>query len=431
MRFARLPVVLIAVLALLVGAAPLLALTSCDYCGALNSNDAARCTVCGRAVGKAAAPPSPSPHASPSSSRKSPKPDVPPPTTPKALPSDAPIASVPANPAPSIAAPAASPPVASPPAAASPPMRAAASPEPRPAASALALRPAPSPEPSPEAETESPAAPDAPQPPPAVARETGPKPGVDGDDEDSGHGAVLVLDSVPSGATVRIRGREVGETPLRTSLSPGFYRIALSKTGYDVMRFKVRMRSGQTERKRVELDEDSKLADTPAIEDDVPAKVRRHEGHEQAIPSPSALPEPLPTPSAPIEFSDPPAPPRSGQGTFAIELVHYGDHTLASTFTVEIDGTPAGKGHLIQSELSARMVHVLRYTRPLPAGAHHVRLTLLGVPTIKGDGTLQEAWRDFDVMVSAGRNTTLYHTWPGGIEEFAKSHACCDRGHKK
>lgn len=405
MRIARPNVLMIAVLALLVAALPLFALSSCDFCGALNAADAVRCAVCGKAPSKpteaSAARPSPTPP------RKTPSAEAPPPVVPKALPQDTP------TPAPSVKASVAAPPTPTPTPTPTPEPTPTPTPEPTPTPT-----PEPTPTPTPEPTLEP-----SPEPRPGPA-ETGPKEGVDEPAEDAGpKGSTLIIDSVPQGATVRIRGRVVGETPLRRSMSAGFYRISLTKPGFDVARLRVKLRKGQTERQKVELEEDSSPADTIAIEEDAPAKVD-HSGHKL---------DPVPTsiPSAPIEFGTPPAPPRAGQGTLSIELVHYGEQTLASTFSVEIDGNPAGKGHVIKSELSARMVHVLRYQRSLAAGKHTVRLSLLGVPTIPNGGALQEASREFDVVVGSGRNTTLYHTWPGGIEEFAQSHACCDRGHKK
>lgn len=246
--------------------------------------------------------------------------------------------------------------------------------------------PAESPEPAPSPVT-SPSAP----PSPASAPEPRER-----DTPDTG---TLVLDSEPEGATVRVRGKTAGSTPFRRTLDEGTYRVVVSAPGYVTERLRLRVRGGATLRRTVTLDRD------PSEE-----KLKKHEDH-LAPPSPA---------------------PRGPSGTLSVELVKYGEHTTAAGFEVELDGAPAGQGKLASEGLSSRLVRTFRYQRTVPPGPHTVRLSLLGASAVnKNGGSLQEASREFEIQVAPGRTTTLFHTWAGGIEDFARPHACCTRGHRR
>jgi hypothetical protein len=355
MPFSRTGFRCFAVLALVLFVAPALAaLVSCDTCGAFNAPDVAKCAVCGSPVKRVLVSPSPKPSPIPSpSATAAPSPPTPVPS----------VKSVNAEPA----------------------LPTLPTPEPE-ASEPPEATPSPSTSPTPAAEPD--------EPPERVER---PERAEKGN---------LVLESEPSGASVRIRGRAAGNTPLRRMMDAGTYRVAVSLPGYETERVRLRVKGGETSRRVLTL----------AKERDEEGK-GRHEGHPliSASPSPAVLR----------------VPGRGPPGTLIIELVKYGEHTTASSFEVEIDGVPAGQGKLAADNLSSRLVRTYRYTRQVPSGVHSVKIDLLGMPALNKNGTLQEATREFEIQVAPERTTTLFHTWAGGIEDFARPHQCCTRGHRK
>jgi hypothetical protein len=338
--------VLVVVLALVPPAA-LAAAVTCGHCGALNPSGVTRCLVCGDRFGSSStASPSPARSLSPSPA-----------------------------PAPSVAVAAEGGGGASGAAA----VRASVLPSP-PRSSALA-------------------------PPPAHDRAPGERPSAP-----TARTAVedgnLVLESSPSGANVRIRGKPAGTTPLRRSMSPGTHRIALDLPGHEPVRLRVLVPPAETVRQVVRL-------------------VPRGQG-EAAAAHPGA-PEGRASGSGP-EIS----PPGSGRpkGTLEIQLAYTGSYAMASRFSVAIDGRPAGEGAVEGSPLHSDLVRTYHYRRDVPAGPHRVRIVLLGVRGDRPDGSMLQRALDLETFIMPGATSSLHHAWSGGIEDFARKQACCRRGHR-
>jgi hypothetical protein len=81
----------------------------------------------------------------------------------------------------------------------------------------------------------------------------------------------------------------------------------------------------------------------------------------------------------PPERRPPPPPAPISRGTLVIDLSQTGDAMMASSFSVALDGAPAGQGQIKGGLLHSGMARTYHYERSVPAGVHTVRLTLMGV----------------------------------------------------
>jgi hypothetical protein len=145
-----------------------------------------------------------------------------------------------------------------------------------------------------------------------------------------------------------------------------------------------------------------------------PARTRRQ--RRALMQEPAAPPR-----ERPIRPEPAPTPVPAARGTLIIELNQSGDAMMASSFSVTIDGLPAGQGQLKGGGLlHSGMARSYHYERSLPPGVHRVRLSLMGVNSDLNERPVQERSRDFTVTVVAGQISKLGHSWTGGIQEFAQ-----------
>ena len=337
----------------------------CELCGAYNSPRAARCTVCGGPL--QAHPPGTPDGSRPAAPRKSPPAASPKPEPPRAAPS--PVVASPSK----------------------------AAPSPHPARSPEPVRP--------------------PEPRDVTGPKTGPTPAprpVEQRTASAEKGAVE-LESSPAGASVRVGPRSIGRTPLRFETSAGTYRATLSLEGHTTRGLRFRIRAGKTLRRSVTL----------APRDRAFRSTRDHERTAPVRPPTPAEPEP-----APAWIPAPVVEPWTGRpGTLVVVLAHRGESLTSSDFTVRIDDGAEAHGRSEGASLASDLVRTYRFERAIRAGSHRVTVKLLGVRSDREDGTMEETSRQFTVSVRAGETATLYHEWPGGIEEFGTTQPCCQRGH--
>jgi len=232
----------------------------------------------------------------------------------------------------------------------------------------------------------------------------------------SREGGLLILRSNPPGATVTTRGLVLGRTPFRETLKPGRYRLDISLPDRETGQLRVRIRSGQTIRKSIDLlpaqDIRTSVPERPTVsaQDTVPVA---KEGPTLRAPERAHFREKATVPT----------------GTLVLELVHRGPQIVATTCGVRIDEGPMGQTEGESAALQTDMVRVYRFSSLVRPGPHRVVITLLGVRSDRPDGTMEESRKLFEVFVSPGEIQRVYHEWSGGIEEFPKSQECCSRNH--
>ncbi len=95
----------------------------------------------------------------------------------------------------------------------------------------------------------------APEPPPPTTRRPRPSPALTRAEVEPAPSVTLTLETVPSGATLRVDGHEVGSSPWRDTLTPGEHRVEATLTGYAPMRRTLDLAdAGPTETVKLELE---------------------------------------------------------------------------------------------------------------------------------------------------------------------------------
>lgn len=207
---------------------------------------------------------------------------------------------------------------------------------------------------------------------------------------------------------------------MHMELSPGTYRIVVEAPAHEAEVVTFRVRSGREIERHVDLVRTSggRSTDRGDAGGDSPA-------------SPAPPTTQRPSTDTGSDSSRRSVLPRSGRptGTLEIELVHVGGYTMARTFDVTIDGQSAGKGQMRTGDISAEFVRSYAFRQEVPAGPHEVKVKLLGVRSDISDRPMQGSTWSVSVFVIPGKTGAVYHEWAGGIEDFARRHECCQRGH--